>query len=197
MGEDALHEFGLGRLEIHCDDEALDQFGDFSANQMRTKQFTGLRIEDRLDQPLGFTERNRLAIPDEGKAPNLDFAPAFLGIGLGQPDTRNLGAAIGTTRNPFFLHRMKILFARDPFGTENTFVRRLVRQPGGARHVPDCIDVGLACFHPLVGHDMRAVYLDTGSFETEALDVADDANGENDPVEGLRFRLTPFGGNRR
>ncbi len=38
MREDAVHQFFFGRLQVHGDDEALDQFGDLGAAQMRAQK---------------------------------------------------------------------------------------------------------------------------------------------------------------
>src|SRR3546814_3331208 len=39
MREDSVHQILFGRLEIHRDDEALDQFGDFRADHVGAEEF--------------------------------------------------------------------------------------------------------------------------------------------------------------
>ena len=45
-----VHQFFLGRLAIHRNDEALDEFGDFRADEMRAEQLPGLFVEDGFDE---------------------------------------------------------------------------------------------------------------------------------------------------
>ena len=37
MREDGMHQVFLGGLQVHGDDEALDQLGDLGADHMRTE----------------------------------------------------------------------------------------------------------------------------------------------------------------
>src|SRR5690606_7812189 len=60
MREDRMHKLFLGRLEVHGDDETLDQFGHFRADEMGAEQLAGLLVEDRLDETLVFAERDGL-----------------------------------------------------------------------------------------------------------------------------------------
>ena len=45
MREDRVHQIFFGGFQRHGDNIALDQFGHFSANHMRTQQFAGLGID--------------------------------------------------------------------------------------------------------------------------------------------------------
>ena len=62
MWEDRVHQFLLRRLEIHGDDETLDQLGDLGADHVCTQELAGLGIEDGLDQAFRLAQRNRLAV---------------------------------------------------------------------------------------------------------------------------------------
>src|SRR5271169_3770160 len=74
---------------------------------------------------------------------------------------------------------------------------RLVGQPGRADDIADRIDTRLPGAQPLVDNDVGPVDDDTGIFETDVFDIADDANGQDhalDPgFESLAVRLDPRG----
>ena len=95
MREDRVHQLFLGGLEVHGDDEALDQLGHFGADHVRAEQLAGLRVEDRLDQAFRLAERDRLAVADEGEAADLDLVALLLRLRLGQADRCDLRVAIG------------------------------------------------------------------------------------------------------
>jgi hypothetical protein len=71
MREDRVHQLFLGRLQVHGDDEALDQFGHFRADHVRAQQLAGLGVEDGLDQALGSPSAIALPLPMKGKRPTL------------------------------------------------------------------------------------------------------------------------------
>ncbi len=77
-----MHQLFFRRLQVHRDHEALDQFGDLSANHVRTKQLTRLLVEDDLDHALVFAERDRLAVGAEGVAADADIAAFRLRLGF-------------------------------------------------------------------------------------------------------------------
>ena len=74
MREDGVDQLFLGGLEPHGNDEALNQFRDLRAYHVGPKQFTGLGIEDRLDETLILTQRNGLAIGQEREAADLNLS---------------------------------------------------------------------------------------------------------------------------
>jgi len=71
-------KFFFGRFQIHRNDEALNQFGDFRAAQMRAEQLSGLLVEDDLDQTLILAERDGLAVADERNLPTRMSRPFAL-----------------------------------------------------------------------------------------------------------------------
>src|SRR3954464_4353989 len=50
MREHRVHQLFFGRLQVHRDDVALDQLGDFSTDHMGAEELTSLLVEDHLDQ---------------------------------------------------------------------------------------------------------------------------------------------------
>jgi hypothetical protein len=71
MRKDSGCEFGVGGFERARDRVALDQLRHFGADHMRTEKLSGIGVENRFDESLRFTERNRLAVADIRKTPNL------------------------------------------------------------------------------------------------------------------------------
>ncbi len=65
MREDRVHQLFLGGLELHGNDEALNQLGHLGADHVRAQQLPGLGIEDGLHQPLVLAQRDGLAVADE------------------------------------------------------------------------------------------------------------------------------------
>ena len=72
----------------------------------------------------------------------------------------------------------------DLLDADHALMARLVGQPGRAGEVADGVDAGLAGAAPVVGHDMGLLDLHLGAFEADILDIADDADGEDDAVDG-------------
>ena len=85
---------------------------------------------------------------------------------------------------------MHVVDPGDVLDADHAFMHRLVRQPGRADQIADRIDAGLAGAQPLVDDDMGALDLDLGAFEADILDIADDADGQDHPVDG--DARTPF-----
>ena len=83
--EDRVDELLFRRLEVHGDDEALDQFGHLGADHMGAEELPGLGIEDGLDQPVRLAERDGLAVADEGEAADLDSRPASFALASVRP----------------------------------------------------------------------------------------------------------------
>ena len=94
-----MHQLFLGRLKIHRDHVALDQFGHLGADHVRAQELSGLLVEDHLDQALVLAERNRLAVTDERETTDADFAAALLRSFLGEADRGYLRLAIGAAGN--------------------------------------------------------------------------------------------------
>src|SRR5262249_30925013 len=127
MREDRANEFGLGGLQGLGDRVALDQLGDLGADHVRAQKLTGLAVEDRLDHTLGLTERDRLAIADKREMADFDLVASFSRALLGQADPRNLGPAIGASRDVVKIERVNVVYAGDPFDTDAPLVARLMR----------------------------------------------------------------------
>ena len=79
---------------------------------------------------------------------------------------------------------MHALEPGDALDADHALVAGLVREPGRADQIADGIDARLAGGAPLVDHDMGLLDLHLGAFEAEILDIADDADGEDDAVDG-------------
>ncbi len=63
-------------------------------------------IEDRLDEAFRLTERNGLAVADEGEAADLQRVAGLLGLALGKAHGGDLRQAIGAARNRQFVERV-------------------------------------------------------------------------------------------
>ena len=85
--------------------------------------------------------------------------------------------------------RMDVVEAGDVLDAHHAFMHRLMRQPGRADDIADGIHAGLAGLAPLVDHDMRAIDFHLGLLEPHILDIADDADGEDDALELDLLRL--------
>src|SRR6187402_1597955 len=72
MREDGVEQFFFRRLEIHRHHKALDQFGDFGADQMRAEQLPGLLVEDHLAQALVLAHGDGFAVGGEREATDAD-----------------------------------------------------------------------------------------------------------------------------
>jgi len=77
----------------------------------------------------------------------------------------------------------------DPLDADHSFVARLVRQPGWSDQIADRIDTGLPGAQPFIDDDMGPFDDDTGVLKANILDVADDANSEDDPLD---LQLAPL-----
>ena len=98
MREHGVHQFFFGGLQVHCDDEALDQLGDFGADHVGAEKLPGLFVEDHFDQALILAERDRLAVADKRKAADADIELSVLRGLLGQSNRGDLRRAIGAAR---------------------------------------------------------------------------------------------------
>jgi hypothetical protein len=54
--------------------------------------FTRLGVEDGLDQAIGFAQRDRLAVADEGEAADLDLATGSLALASVSPTLATCGS---------------------------------------------------------------------------------------------------------
>src|ERR1700730_3648475 len=117
----------------------MDQLGDFGPGHMRAKKLSGFGIEDRFYESLGFAERDRLAIADEGKAADPDFNTQLFSFCLGEADRRDLRIAIGATGNHRLLHRMWIE-TLDRLYANHAFMFGLMREHGRAGDIADRIN---------------------------------------------------------
>ena len=87
MRENGGHQLRLGGFQGLGHGIALYQLGHFRADHVGPQQFAGLGVEDRLDETLGFAERDRLAVADERELADLDLQPLGFGGGLGMLTT--------------------------------------------------------------------------------------------------------------
>ena len=92
---------------------------------------------------------------------------------------------------------MHAFHAGDALGDDHAFMHRLVREPGRADEIADGPEAGHARLAPLVDDDMGLLDLHARCLETDILDIADDADGENDAIDRDRFGLAVLGLQRR
>ena len=78
---------------------------------------------------------------------------------------------------------MNAFDAGDLLDAEHAFMACLMRKPGRTDHVADGVEAGDAGAAPFVDDDMALVDLDALLLETEPLDIAGDADGEDDAVD--------------
>ena len=62
MREDRMHQLFLGRLEVHGNDETLNEFRHFRPDHVRAEQLARLCIEDRLDEAIGLAQKGGLDV---------------------------------------------------------------------------------------------------------------------------------------
>src|SRR6476660_7246305 len=65
--EDGAHQVFLGGLQLHGDDEALDELGNLGADHVGADQLAGARVEDGFDETVALAQRQGFAIGAEGK----------------------------------------------------------------------------------------------------------------------------------
>ena len=191
-GKTEFDQLLLGRLEVHGDDEALDQLGHLGADHVGAEKLAGLLVEDRLDQPFRLAQRNRLAVADEGEAPDIDLEAGFLRPLLGKPDRGDLRIAIGAARDLQLVHRMRVL-AGDRLDTDDALVLGLVRKHRRSGHVADRVDAGNVRPADLVDDDHALLDLHAKLLEPEILDIADHPDGGDHPLGGHLLLLAVLG----
>src|ERR1043166_9063669 len=191
MREDGVHQLFFGGLQIHRHHVALDQFGHLGTDHVRADERTGLLVEDDFDQPLVLAHRDRLAVADEGKAPDPHVDLLFLGGRLGQAHRGDLRLAIGAAGDHELVHGMRVE-TLDRLDAYNPFVLGLVREHGRAGDVADGVDARHVGATMAVDHDGAAVGLYPELLQSQVLDVADHADRRDDPLDRERGFL-PLG----
>jgi len=184
-------QFGLGRLQGLGDRVTLDQLGNLGADHVRTEKLAGLAVEHRLDHAFGLAECNRLTVAGKREVTDLDLVTGLSRCLLGQAHARDLWPAIGAGGDVVPIERVHVVDPGDPLDADDTFVHRLVRQPRRADEVADRVDAGLAGAKPFIDDDVAPFDLDTGVFEPDAFDVADNADGEDDALDSELAPLPP------
>src|ERR1700735_137381 len=154
---------------------------------MGAKKLSGLLVEDHFDQPLILTERDRLAVADEGEPPDANLQLLVLRRLFGKTDRRDLRRAIGAARDHPLVHRMRIQ-ALDTFDANDAFMLGLMGEQGRPGDVADSIDTRHTGLAKAVDHNRAAISLDTEFFETKIFDIADDADRGDDAIDGQRLR---------
>ena len=125
--------------------------------------------------------------------PDFDLVAGVARGLFGEPDAGDLRPAISASRNVADIERVHVVDPGDVLDADHTFVARLVREPGRADNIADRVDAGLSGAQPFIDDDMAALDLDTGVFEADTFDIADDADCENDLFNrNLRHRATGF-----
>ena len=77
----------------------------------------------------------------------------------------------------------------DILNANHAFMAGFMRKPGRAGDVADGIHAGLAGLAKAIHDDMGAVDLHLGAFKADILDIADDADRGDDPVDRDFLRL--------
>ena len=99
MRKHGLEEFLFRGLQAHGNYEPLDQFGDLGPDHVGPEELPRLGVEEGFDHPLILSERDRLSIGGEGKAPNPQLVSGGPRLGFRQPDAGDLRVAVGAARN--------------------------------------------------------------------------------------------------
>src|SRR5215213_7551036 len=175
MGENGVNQFFLRGLQVHRDNETLDQFGDLCPNHVSANQRAGLRIENRFYETLVLAQGNGLAVPHKWKAAHSYFAALGLCPRFSQANGSNLGMAIGAARNFALIQRMGFE-SLDLFDTDHALVLCLMCEHRGSRHVTDRVyarHIGAAVS---INNNEALFDLHAQCLQSEVLDVADDAD---------------------
>ena len=142
-----------------------------------------------LTIPSGSPSAIALPLPINGKWPTLTSYPASLAACFGEADAGDLRAAIGAGRDVAGVERVHVVDPGDPLDADHALVAGLVRQPWRPDEIADRIDAGLAGAQPFIDDDMGALDHDAGALEPDVLDIADDADGEDDALDARLERL--------
>src|ERR1700722_13310297 len=189
MREHRVHQFFFGRFQIHCHHVALDELSDLRADHVRAEKLPGLLVENDFDQPLVLAKRSRLAVADKGKTPDANVELLIFRRLFGQTNRGDLRRAIGATGNHQLVHRVRMQ-SLDRLDADDAFVLGLVRQKRRTGDVADGVDsrhVGLA---GAVDDNGAALGLHAEFLQTEIFDVADNADGGDDALDGKRLYAT-------
>ena len=112
-----------------------------------------------------------LAIAWNGTLPILTGQSLLLGLLLGQPDRRDLGAAVRRPRLLDVVDLVDVLLAGDHVGGDDALVARRVREHQPADGVADRVQMRLARPHPAVDLDEALLDLGLRRLEADLLDV--------------------------
>ena len=145
-----------------------------------------------LTRPSGSPSAIALPLPTNGKAADLDGEAGVLGLLLGQADAGDLRRAIGAAGDLELVERVRML-AGDRLDADDALVLGLVgehRRPGDVADGVDAGDIGPA---DAVDDDAAALGLHAELLEAEILDIADDADGRDEPLgrDHLRLAVPP------
>ena len=108
MRENGVHQLFFSGFEIHGNYVALDQFGDFGTDHVRTEQLAGLVVKNHLDQSLILSKSDRLAITGKREPADPNLMTGFLCLRLRQTDLCNLRIAVGATGDEIFIYGMRM-----------------------------------------------------------------------------------------
>ena len=182
VGEDRVHQLGLGRLELAGDGHAVDELGHLGADHVRAQQLAAVGVEHRLHHAFGLAQCQSLAVGGEAVAPHLDGAALGLRRSLGQAHAGDLRRAVGAGRNGRPVQWFRAGNTGDVLDANHRFVACLVRQPGGTRQVADREDAGLVGLAERARQHMAVLDANAGLLQPQVLDVAADADGQDHPL---------------
>src|SRR5581483_945686 len=96
----------------------------------------------------------------------------------------HLRPAVGAAGDVGVVHAVHALQPGDALDAGHALVARLVGQPGRPDHVADGVEARHPRLAPVVDDDVRLLDLHARLLKAQVLDVADDADGEDDAVNG-------------
>ncbi len=146
-------------------------------------------VENHLDHSLVLAQGNGFAVAHERKSADADVQLLLLCRLFGEADRGDLRRAIGAARDQAFVHRMGIQ-ALDRFDADDAFVLCLVRKEWRSGNIADGVDARHIGAVERVHHDGATFSFSPTFSRPRILDVADNAYGGDNALNGERLRPT-------
>ena len=106
-----------------------------------------------------------------------------LRFGFGKADRGDLRLGIGAAGNVRDFQRVHAFDAGDFLDAQDAFMGRLMRQPRRSDQIADRINAGNIGAAPFIDHDMAAIRLDAQFLQPDILDIAGDADRQDDAID--------------
>jgi hypothetical protein len=187
VGENGVDQFLLRRLQVHRNDEPLNELRDFGTDHVCAKKLSNGRVENSFHEPPVFTEGDRPAVPGERKPSDADIVPSCLRRGFREADTCDLWPAVSAPGNPLRVNAPR----RDPsdcLDAGHPFVLGLVREHWRAGDIAYRIQAGNACSTAAIRRDRTAIKPDAQVFKAKILGISLDARGDDNCIRRQLFR---------